>query len=155
MKKRPLQKPRRRGPGSGMLKTKWAAILLGFCLTSTAEPALAHHAFSAEFDAAKPVKLQGKIIRLEWINPHSWIHMDVKSTDGKIATWRIEVGSPNALISQGVTKTLLTVGMEISVDGYLAKNGTNTANGRDVSFADGRKLSLSSSNNAAQEKPQK
>lgn len=137
-----------------MLRTKRTVILLGFFFLS-ASAALAHHAFSAEFDANKRVMLQGKITRLEWINPHSWIHMDVKGADGKISTWRIEGGSPNALISQGVTKSLLTIGMEIVVDGYQAKNGTNTANGRDITLADGRKLSLSSSNTAADDKSQK
>lgn len=138
-----------------MLRTKRTVILLGFFFLSTATSAWAHHAFSAEFDANKRVMLQGKITRLEWINPHSWIHMDVKGADGKISTWRIEGGSPNALISQGVTKSLLTIGMEIVVDGYQAKNGTNTANGRDITLADGRKLSLSSSNTAADDKSQK
>jgi hypothetical protein len=137
-----------------MLRTKRTVILLGFYFLSAAA-AWAHHAFSAEFDANKRVMLQGKVTRLEWINPHSWIHMDVKGADGKISTWRIEGGSPNALISQGVTKSLLTIGMEIVVDGYQAKNGTNTANGRDITLADGRKLSLSSSNTAADDKSQK
>ena len=137
-----------------MLRTKRTVILLGFFFLSAAA-AWAHHAFSAEFDANKRVMLQGKITRLEWINPHSWIHMDVKAADGKISSWRIEGGSPNALISQGVTKSLLTIGMEIVVDGYQAKNGTNTANGRDITLADGRKLSLSSSNTAADDKSQK
>jgi hypothetical protein len=103
-----------------------------------------HHAFSSEFDANKPIKIKGTVSRIEWINPHTWIHVDVKEPDGKVTKWMIEGGSPNALIRRGVTSQILKVGMEVSVDGYLAKDGSTRANGRDITLADGRKLSVSS-----------
>ena len=111
-----------------------------------AAPAWAHHAFAAEFDAQKPVKLRGTVAKVEFINPHSWIHIDVKDTDGKVTRWMVEGGSPNALFRRGVTKDALPQGTEISVDGYQAKDGSNRANGRDITFADGRKLFVGGSN---------
>ena len=118
---------------------------------SVTVPLLSHHAFSSEFDANKPVKLKGTVSRIEWINPHTWIHVDVKETDGKITKWMIEGGSPNALIRRGVTSQLLKVGMEVMVDGYQAKDGSPRANGRDITLADGRKLSVSSPGTGAPE----
>ena len=109
-------------------------------------PMWAHHAFAAEFDAQKPVKLKGSVAKVEFINPHSWIHMDVKDADGKVTRWMVEGGSPNALFRRGVTKDALPLGTEISVDGYQAKDGSNRANGRDITFADGRKLFVGGSN---------
>ena len=115
-------------------------------LLMAAAPAWAHHAFAAEFDAQKPVKLKGTVAKVEFINPHSWIHMDVKDADGKVTRWMVEGGSPNALFRRGVTKDALPQGTEISVDGYQAKDGSNRANGRDITFADGRKLFVGGSN---------
>ena len=123
------------------------AIALGIAsLLMAAAPMWAHHAFAAEFDAQKPVKLKGTVVKVEFINPHSWIHMDVKDADGKVTRWMVEGGSPNALFRRGVTKDALPQGTEISVDGYQAKDGSNRANGRDITFADGKKLFVGGSN---------
>ena len=111
-----------------------------------AAPVWAHHSFAAEFDSTKPVKLHGVVTKMDWINPHSWIHIDVKGEDGKVVNWAIECGSPNTMFRHGLNKDSLPVGTEINVDGYLAKDGENKANGRDVTLADGRKLFLGSSN---------
>jgi hypothetical protein len=113
---------------------------------AAAAPMWAHHAFAAEFDAQKPVKLRGTVVKVEFINPHSWIHMDVKDSDGKVTRWMVEGGSPNALFRRGVTKDALPQGTEILVDGYQAKDGSNRANGRDITFADGKKLFVGGSN---------
>jgi len=128
------------------MRTKLAALCGVAGLLIGASPAWAHHAFAAEFDAQKPVKLKGTVAKVEFINPHSWIHIDVKDTDGKVTRWMVEGGSPNALFRRGVTKDALPQGTEISVDGYQAKDGSNKANGRDVTYADGRKIFLSNSN---------
>jgi hypothetical protein len=127
-------------------------VIIVMCVSAAVTvPLLAHHAFSSEFDANKPVKLKGVVSRIEWINPHTWIHVDVKETDGKVTKWMIEGGSPNALIRRGVTAQLLKVGMEVVVDGYQAKDGSSRANGRDITLGDGRKLSVSSPGTGAPE----
>lgn len=112
---------------------------------AAALPVLAHHSFAAEFDATKPVTLKGTLTKMEWINPHGWIHMDVKGTDGKVVTWAVEAGAPNALIRRGLRKTDFPIGSEIIVDGFRAKDGTPKANGVTVKFADGKNFFVGSS----------
>ena len=114
-------------------------------LATTAAPVRAHHAFASEFDAESPVTLRGTVTIMEWVNPHSWIHIDVKGTDGTVVSWMVEGGSPNALLRLGFTKNALMPGMEIVVDGYQAKDRSKTAVGRSLTLADGRKLFLGSS----------
>lgn len=128
------------------MRTKLAITLGIASLLMAAAPVWAHHAFAAEFDAQKPVKLKGTVVKVEFINPHSWIHMDVRDADGKVTRWMVEGGSPNALFRRGVTKDALPQGTEIAVDGYQAKDGSNRANGRDITFADGKKLFVGGSN---------
>jgi hypothetical protein len=125
------------------MKTSISA-LLGAALAVAAVPALAHHAFSAEFDASKPVTLHGTITRVEWINPHAWIHVDVEGEDGSVESWRIEAGSPNTLVRRGMSRDSIPTGTEVVVFGYRHRNGSNAANGRDVTLPDGTKLFLSS-----------
>jgi hypothetical protein len=107
--------------------------------------AWAHHSFAAEFDANKHVTLRGRVTSVEWINPHVWIHMDVKGEDGMVVNWMVEGGPPNALLRMGWTKNSLPEGLEIVVDGYQAKDGAARANGKDLTFPDGKKLFVGSS----------
>ncbi len=115
--------------------------------------ALAHHAFAAEFDANKPVNLRGPVTRVEWINPHAWIHIDSKNADGSTTAWMVEGGTPNTLLRRGITKDSLVIGTEIVVRGYQSKDALCKpkcrANGRDVTFPDGRKLFMGSSGTGA------
>jgi len=119
------------------------------CALASVMPAQAHHAFAAEFDAKKPVHLEGGIKKVELINPHTWIHVDVKGPDGKVTTWMIEAGSPNVLLRRGFTKTTVLPGTPVTVDGYQSKDGSMRANGRDITLPDGRKLFLGSSGTGA------
>ena len=131
-----------------MKRVSWnataAVMLSALLLFSTA--AWAHHSFAAEYDADKPAKIQGTVKKVEWINPHSWITIDVKAANGTIETWEIEAGAPNAMFRRGFNKDSLPVGTEIVVTGYLAKNGLHRVNGRDLTFPDGRKLFMATSN---------
>jgi hypothetical protein len=131
-----------------MRSTTKIGLAMGAALLAAA-PVWAHHAFAAEFDGKTPVKLQGTVTKMEWINPHAWIHIDVKDKDGKVTNWMVECGTPNTLLRRGVNKNSVTAGMEILVDGYQAKDGSNKANGRDVTFADGRKVFLGSTGTGA------
>lgn len=124
-----------------------AAVAL---LSVVTAPAGAHHAFGGEFDATKPVLLKGAIVKVEWVNPHTWIHMDVKKPDGTSEVWMIEGGSPNSLLRLGITKNSLPVGTEIVVDGYQARDHTlKRANGRNITYPDGKKLFFGSSGTGA------
>lgn len=105
----------------------------------------AHHSFLAEFDPDQPIQLRGTLTKIELINPHSWFHIDVVGDDGEVVSWAIEAGTPNTLYRKGINRNTLPVGIEIVVDGYRAKNGTNTASGRDITFPDGRQLYLEGS----------
>ena len=126
-----------------------AVVLAGVVLALVTVPVAAHHAFSAEFDANRPVNFTGLVTKMEWTNPHVWIHVDVKTEDGTVENWAFEGGTPNVLFRRGFTKQSLLPGTEIAVDGYQAKDGTNRANGRDLTFPDGTKLFLGSSGTGA------
>ena len=122
-----------------------AGLVMVGLVALAAAPVVAHHAFSAEFDADRPLQLTGEVTRVEWINPHAWIH--IRTAEGQ--DWMVEGGTPNTLFRRGFTKDSLLVGTEIVVDGYQAKDGTNKANGRDLTFTDGRKLFMGSSGTGA------
>jgi hypothetical protein len=126
-----------------------AALVAAAALVLAALPAWAHHAFAAEFDAKKPVHLEGVVTQVELINPHTWIHVDVKAPDGKVTPWMIEAGSPNVLLRRGFNKNTVPKGTQVVVEGYQSKDGSMRANGKDITLPDGKKLFLGSSGTGA------
>ncbi|HYR87141.1 MAG TPA: DUF6152 family protein [Terriglobia bacterium] len=127
-----------------MLRTKPAILVSGVALILTAAPAFSHHSFAAEYDAARPIALKGTITKVDFVNPHSWLYINV-TQDGKVVNWAIEMGSPNNLIRRGVNKNSVPVGTEVSVEGYRAKDGSPTANGTTIRLPDGKQLFAGSS----------
>ena len=134
------------------MRTKLVTSVLGIAvlLLIVARPAAAHHAFGAEFDANSPVLIKGKIAKIEWVNPHTWIHVETVKPDGTKETWMFEGGSPNTLLRRGVNKTTFPAGTDIVIDGYQARDHSEKrANARNVTFADGRKIFLGSTGTGA------
>jgi hypothetical protein len=131
------------------MRVKQPAAMTVAGLFLAAIPVWAHHSFSAEFDPNRPLKLQGTVTQMEWVNPHSWIHLDVKGPDGTVTNWMVEAGPPNALLRRGWTRKSLLPGTVLLVEGYQAKDGSNHANGRDITLPDGRKLFVGSSGTGA------
>jgi hypothetical protein len=134
--------------GTDHYRNQWItgpAAVVGLAIVVPGWSASAHHAFAAEFDAKKPVKLRGTVTKMEWINPHAWVHIDVKKDDGSVDEWMIEAGTPNTLLRRGFTRDSLKPGTEIIVDGYQSKDGSLRANGRDVTLPNGQTLFLGTS----------
>ena len=133
------------------MRMKLTVVVMGVGLffAGTAVSLRAHHAFAAEFDAKKPVHFEGTVTKMEWVNPHVWLHIDVKKPDGSVENWAFEAGTPNVLFRRGFTKESLLPGTKVVVDGYQSKDGLKRANGRDLTFSDGRKMFLGSSGTGA------
>lgn len=131
------------------MRTKLVVAIVSAGFLAAAVPVVAHHAFAAEFDANKPIKLRGTVTKMEWINPHAWLHLDVKQSDGKVEEWMIEGGTPNTLLRRGITRDSIKIGTVVLVDGYQAKDGSLRGNGRDLTLADGQKLFMGSSGTGA------
>jgi len=130
------------------MKIKTIAMIASACVILSV-PAWAHHAFAAEFDAKKPVHLEGVVSKVELINPHSWIHVDIKKADGTTESWMVEAGSPNVLLRRGFTKATIAPGTPVVVEGYQSKDGSMRANGRDITLPNGQKLFLGSQGTGA------
>ena len=131
------------------MRTKLAVAVAVIGLMVAAVPVVAHHAFSAEFDANRPLHLEGTVVKMEWINPHAWVHVEVTEDSGQKVVWMVEGGTPNTLLRRGFSKNSLAIGTEIIVDGYQAKDGSTKMNGRDLTFRDGQKLFMGSSGTGA------
>ena len=131
------------------MKYLFVASAVAVALGLSTRPVLAHHSFAAEFDANSPVTLKGTITKMEWINPHSWIYLDVKNSDGSTTNWAVEAGAPNAMFRRGWNMNSIQVGTEVVIDGYRAKNGKNIANGKEVTLPDGKKLFVGSTGTGA------
>jgi hypothetical protein len=125
------------------------SMLIGFAICAAGVTTSAHHAFSSEFDAKKPLTLKGTVTKMEWVNPHAWIHIDVKSPDGQTQEWMIEASAPNNLLRRGFSRTSLLPGIEIIVEGYQAKDGGLRANGASLTLPDGRHLFIQSEGSGA------
>ncbi len=132
-----------------ILKFGVAMIALAGLVVAVGVPVGAHHAFGAEFDPNRPVVLRGPVIKVEWVNPHTWIHMEVTADDGTKQVWMVEGGTPNTLLRRGLSRDTIPVGAMIVVDGYQSKDRSARANGRDVTFEDGRKFFMGSSGTGA------
>ena len=122
------------------MRAKVSSLVASVALLLAASPAMAHHAFAAEFDTDQPVTVRGVITRVDWVNPHSWIYVDVKEADGKVVTWRFEMGPPNALLRMGWRKDSIPPGTLVKIEGYRAKSGEPVANAKTVTLPDGREL---------------
>jgi len=131
------------------MRTTFIAVFISAGVIATAVPVVAHHAFAAEFDANKRLQLEGTVTKMEWINPHAWMHIDVKKPDGTSEEWMIEGGTPNTLLRRGITRDSLKPGTIVKVDGYQAKDGSKRANGRDLTLQNGQKLFMGSSGTGA------
>ena len=132
------------------MRSARVAVLAAALLLAATAPLWAHHAFGAEFDPNAPLRLQGTVVKLEWVNPHSWIHVEIVNKSGVKEVWMVEGGTPNTLLRRGLKRESLTFGTEIIVDGYQTKDHSlKRANGRDVTFSDGRKIFLGSSGTGA------
>ena len=132
-----------------MTPTTLVVLLAGTAALLGSASLSAHHAFSAEFDANRPLQLEGTVARTEWINPHSWIHIEVTDDDGQVASWAIECGAPNSLMRRGLNKNSIPVGTALVIEGFGAKDGSNTANARDITLPDGSVFFVGSSGTGA------
>lgn len=135
------------------MKPRFAFAALAAALSIAAIPVLAHHSFAAEYDATKPVTIKGKLIKMDWVNPHSWVHLSVTGADGKVEEWAAETPPPNGLYRSGWRKDMLKEGDEITVQGFLAKDGSHTMWSQSVTFSNGTRLGLNTAPGAPTDAP--